>query len=164
MVVASQVEGRVRIRDEGLKRALVAGEVRDALLESEGVTGVESNPRVGSLLVLYNAAVTAVEHILKKVSELLGTEEEQTEERAEGEEAPRSFPGVRLIERLSQSMPRSISRRWKRNLVNAGMLLSLAVSLLLGFFGLKKLHILTGILFVALFGDHFYLHKERIFT
>lgn len=164
MVVTSHFDGRIRIRDEGLKLESMAGEVKEAVLASEGVNSVEANPRVGSLLVLYDAAVTAVEKILKVISDLLGSGDQQTEETEPSTTGwrARSVAGVAAVKRLSRSIP-AIPPRLKRNLVNGGMLLSLFVSVLLGFIGLKKLHILTGIIFIALFGDHFYLHKERVF-
>ena len=156
MVVASLLEGRVRVRDEGLKREPLITRVREALLATPGVSEVEANPRVGSLLVLYSAALTAAEKILKTVSDLLGSGEEV---RGRGAAEPaRSAWKMPSLGKLSP-----ISPRVKGQLVNIGMLASLVISLAAAIFGLKKLHILTGIIFVVLFGDHFYQRKEYMF-
>jgi len=174
MVVASLVDGRVRIRDEGLKREELVTRVSEALLATPGVSGVEANPRVGSLLVLFSAALTAVEKILKTVSDLVGSSEEMRDS-AEPAQNPGKLP---FAERASSAIPRvrkkllslvgraslAIPPGAKRNLVNIGMLASLALSLAAAVFGMKKLHILAGIIFVALFGDHFYQKRDVMFA
>lgn len=165
MVVASQLEGRVRIRDEGLKREPLASRVKEALLATPGVSGVEANTRVGSLLVLYSAALTAAEKILKTVSQLLGSAREPAgeagQEGAEGAEAPRAAWKLPLPWRTPHA-ERSVLKR--RVLNNIGMLAALTVSLVAAIFHLKKLHILTGVIFLALFGDHFYQRRARMFA
>jgi len=156
MVVASLLDGRVRIRDEGLKREQLVSRIREALLATPGVSIVESNPRVGSLLVIFSAALTAVDKLLKMVSDLLGP----TENPNGGGEAPKSSGILPLGSKLSFTIPPGVKRR----LVNLGMLTSLALSLAAAVFGFKKLHILAGIVFVALFGDHFYQKRAVLFA
>lgn len=184
MVVASVVDGRVRIRDEGLKSESVAGRVRDELLATEGVTSVEGNPRVGSLLVLYNAARTALENILKAVSGILGTGHEgRTEGAQQGEPKQSWWKKVMRPEQGEQSegeqgepvqswwrqmlakakvSPAASSVMKRRVMNNIGMLASLTLSLLAALFSFKKLHILSGLVFVALFGEHFYQRRARM--
>ncbi len=156
MVVSSLLDGRVRIRDEGLKREQLASRIREALLATPGVSVVEANPRTGSLLVIFSAALTAVEKILKTVSDLLGS----TENLNGGVEAAKSSGILPLGSKMSFTIPPGAKRR----LVNLGMLVSLALSLAAAVFGFKKLHILAGIVFVALFGDHFYQKREVLFA
>lgn len=150
MVVASHVDGRVRIRDDGLKKGGTASRIKEALLAEPGVSGVESNPRVGSLLVLYSAALTALEKILKKISEMLGS----SLEAPGSEERPRSFPKIPL----SISIPAAI----KRKALNVGMLLSLILSVGAAVVCLKKLHIALGIIFTALAAQHTYQRRRLI--
>ncbi|HBG06145.1 MAG: hypothetical protein A2075_02485 [Geobacteraceae bacterium GWC2_58_44] len=157
MVVASLVDGRVRIRDEKLKREPVLARIKEELMAAPGVTGVEANPRVGSLLVIYSAALTAVEKILKTVSELLGSGVEVSG----SAEPARSFVKMPFIRRESFAVPSVLKARVLNNI---GMLASLVLSIGLGIFGLKKLHILTGIVFVALFGKHFYERRAQMFA
>lgn len=150
MVVASHVAGRIRIRDEKLRREAVAGRVRDALAATPGVSDVEVNPRVGSVLVIYSPAVTEGNKILSDVSELLGS--------VSGEEGASVAP-AKVCPRISLSL----SPRVKRNVVNIGMLSALVLSLAALLFHLKKLHYLAGIVFVALFGDHLYERRQLLF-
>lgn len=150
MVVASHFDGRVRIRDEGLKKAPLLARVKESLLATPGVSEVDGNPRVGSLLILYNATVTAVERILETVAGLIGTKE------AGGKAAD---PG-----RVSTRVPFSIPAKVKRNVANFGMLAALLLSVAAAIFDLKKLHILAGIVFLALFGVHFFERKEYLFA
>ena len=164
MVVASQMDGRVRIRDEGLKREPLASKVREALLATPGVSGVEANTRVGSLLVLYSAALTPAEKILKMVSQLLGSPLEQArpaEASQGGAEEPRRSWKMPLPWRTPHA-ERSVLKR--RMMGNIGMLAALTVSMVAAIFHLKKLHILTGIIFLFLFGDHFYQRRTRMFA
>lgn len=149
MVVASHFEGRLRIRDEGLKGEPLLSRVREALLATPGVSGVEANPRVGSLLVLYTAAKTTIEKVTKVVSDFLGSEKK-------GDTAE--------VKRTIAKVPFSIPARVKRNVTNFGMLSALFLSVAAAIFDLKKLHILTGIVFLALFGVHFFERKEYLFT
>ena len=183
MVVASILDGRVRIRDEGLKKEPLVAKVREELLATPGVTGVESNTRVGSLLVLYSAALAAVDSILKTVSHLLGS----TEEVRPGAEPARTSERTPLLKRIKDavfpkvkktlsgiSMPAGVKQKLenfrsgsvlKRRIVgNIGMLASLALSMGAALFGLKKLHIISGIVFLFLFGDHFYQRRARVFV
>ena len=183
MVVASLLDGRVRLRDEGLKKEPLVSQVREALLATPGVSAVEANTRVGSVLILYSAALKAVDKILKTVAHLLGADEEV---RVSAEPA-RSAEKTPLLKRITNaifprvkktlsgiSMPAGVKRKLekisagsvlKRRIVgNIGMLASLALSMGAALFGLKKLHIISGIVFLFLFGDHFYQRRARVFA
>lgn len=150
MVVSSHFEGRARIRDEGLRKEPLITRAREALLAMPGVSGVEGNARVGSLLVLYNAAVTGIEKIIETVADLKGSVEVGVEARGGG--------------RVSARPLFSIPARVKRNVTNFGMLAALLLSVAAAIFDLKKLHILAGIVFLALFGVHFFERKEYLFA
>lgn len=156
MIVASLLDGRLRVRDEALKREPLATRVRDALLATPGVAAAEVNPRVGSMLVLYDAALAAVDQILETVAGLLGTSVQAGPETA--------APGRPARMPLSGGMSLFPSPAMKRRVVNLGMLASLALSIAAAVLDFKKLHILAGILFLALFGDHFYQRREQMFA
>lgn len=149
MFVASHIAGRMRIRDEKVRTEPVASRVREALLAAPGVDGVEVNPRVGSVLVVYSAAVTGGGAILALLSDILGAEEETA-----------TSASTCVCPKISLTIP----PRVKRQAVNIGMLASLALSLAAAIVHLKKLHVLAGILFVALFGDHIYERRRMLFA
>lgn len=150
MVVASHVSGRIRIRDEKLRREAVAGRVRAALLAAPGVSDAEVHPRVGSVLVIYSPAETEGEGeaILAVVAGLLGSVEEVV-------------PAAAAV--VCPKISLTMSPKTKRKVVNIGMLSALVLSLAALLFHLKKLHYLAGIAFVALFGDHLYERRQLLF-
>jgi len=152
MDVTSHIEGRVRIRDEGLKNETLLSKVTEALLVTPGIASVEANPRVGSLLVLYRAAVTGLEKIRQIISGLL----------AAGESVARtSSAGIgRVIGKFSPT----VSPRTKRIAINIGMLASLALSLVAAVLDLKKLHILAGVIYLAIFGTHLFERRQSLFA
>lgn len=55
-MVASFIDGRIRIRDEALILRSLACNIQDALLKNKGITRASVNPRAGSLLVNYDTA------------------------------------------------------------------------------------------------------------
>ena len=155
MVVASLLDGRVRVRDEALKSEPRAAQVRDALLATPGVAAAEVNLRVGSMLVLYDAALAAVDQILESIAGLLGTS--VTPGEAAAQKRPFRMP---LAGKVSLSLTPAVKRR----VVNIGMFASLLLSVAAAILDLKKLHILAGVVFLALFGDHFYQRKGQMFA
>ncbi|WP_051292827.1 heavy-metal-associated domain-containing protein [Citrifermentans bremense] len=159
MVVASLLNGRVRVRDEGLKKQPLLSRVTEALIATPGVTSAEANTRVGSLLVFYDAALAAAEQILKRISELLDSPQEAppSAEAEAGGATSRHFP-------FSRGMSLSILPALRRRVVNYGMLAALALSVGAAIIHFKKLHVLTGIVFLALFGDHLYQRRGQMFA
>lgn len=152
MDVTSHIAGRLRIRDEGLKKEALLSQVTEALLAAPGVTNVEANPRVGSLLILYSAAVTGMEKIQQILSGFLGA--------AQSAVRACSVGTARILGKL----PTALSPRVKRIAVNVGMLASLVVSLAAAMLGLKKLHILAGVIYLAIFGTHLFERRRFLFA
>lgn len=156
MILASLLHGRLRVRDEGLKRDELADQVTDALLADPGVSTAEVNPRVGSLLVVYDAAQVGTERVLEMISSVLGPVEGAEQEAGEAQKPfSRACCGG-----MSLSIPPAV----RRKVVNLGMLASLALSVAAAIFDFKKLHIFAGIVFLALFGDHFFQRREAMFA
>ncbi len=155
MLIASHFEGRARIRDEKLTSGSLISEVREKLLEMPGVSGVEANSRTGSLLVLYSAAKTGFDSIIELISEMIGSYVEK-----ETTEAGTTEKGYDCCGKISLTIPPG----FRKAAVNIGMLASISFSLVAIIFHLKKLHVLTGIIFVALMGDHVLERRQRIFA
>lgn len=152
MQVASCIDGRIRIRDPQLTQKGVADAVCEALSALPGISQVTVNERVGSLLVIYSAAVTRLQSIMGSITALLGDEEEATPFARSGEQAP-------FVSGL-----RSPGLAGRRSAVNLGMLASLVTSMLGIMFGLKKLHYAAGVIFLALFGIHFFKRRRAVFA
>ena len=152
MQIASCIDGRIRIRDNQLTKKDVAEAVCEALSALPGISQVTVNERVGSLLVIYSAAVTKLQSIMESITGLLGDEEETTPSARSGKQAP-------LISGI-----RSLGLSGRKSAVNLGMLASLVTSMLGILFGLKKLHYAAGMIFLALFGIHFFKRRHAVFA
>lgn len=55
-MVASFIDGRIRIRGKAFINRSLSCDIRDALLKNKGITRASVNRRVGSLLVIYDTA------------------------------------------------------------------------------------------------------------
>jgi hypothetical protein len=151
MVIASSIEGRLRIRDEGLTKEEMAHAVRDTLLAIPGVDEVTVNRRVGSLLIVYGKAVSGVERILTALADLFGLNASPAKEFED------TTPALRLP-RIS--LDRKISRR---AVVNLGMLSSLLVSMVGVLLDATGLHVAAGVIFLVLFGIHVFERRKSLF-
>jgi hypothetical protein len=152
MQVASCIDGRLRIRDQKLTQNGVAEAVCAVLSALPGINQVTVNERVGSVLIIYAAAVTKLQSIMESIAGLLG--EQQEEPSRSCSSVKDSFvAGIRSL-RLPD----------KKTTVNLGMLAALITSMLGIMFGLKKLHVAAGILFLAFFGIHLFERRRAMFA
>ena len=62
--VKSFSEGRIRIRHPALHNAATAEIARKGMLETNGVSSVETNTVSGSILILYDAAVLSRDQLI----------------------------------------------------------------------------------------------------
>lgn len=153
MIIASHFDGRIRIRDQQLTNKGVAQAISDALSALPGVGQVTVNERVGSLLVIYSAAMTKLQSIMERISGLLG-------------EAPQESMGAAPFSKENCCVTglRSLRLPGKKAVVNLGMLATLVTSMLGIMFGLKKLHVAAGVLFLAIFGIHIFERRRAMFA
>lgn len=149
MEITSHFGGRARIRSEKFKNGSVAASVREDLAAAPGIEKIEVNSRVGSLLVFYSESVTDLNSISELIAKSLDAEAD---------------PMSAAPSTNDNTMCRPLfPKRLKRNITNIGMLAALLLSMIGAVFHFKKLHVLTGIIFLALFGDHFYERRELLF-
>jgi len=148
MVTVSDFEGRLRIRDKRLQDPLVAEAVREDLAASPEVYQSKANVKAGSLLVLYRHSSGVREWIMSRISRHLQS--------GQGE-AVHPDGSARPVD-----SPRWVRTPYRRRLVKRGMLAALALSLLGAVFDWKKLHVISGILFVGVLGFHLSGNKRRL--
>lgn len=151
MLIASCFDGRIRIRDQRLTQKGVADVACEVLSAIPGISQVTINGRTGSLLIIYSAAVAKLQDIMETITGLFGVEQESPKARF-GKE----IPFVSGKQALGLSV--------RKAAVNMGMLASLLTSMIGILFGLKKLHVAAGILFLAFFGIHFFERRRTIFA
>ena len=150
MTVVSDIEGRLRIRDELLKDRSTAEAVSKALLSCRGVNEVSYSEKVGSLLIQYSGSNLGQTEIKNIIAGFLK------------ESVGESTYGGRGIH-VGRHPLSAISLN-KRKLVHFGMLSSLAVSLLGASLDVKKLHLISGIVFIGVLGLHLSSKKRLLFT
>ncbi len=151
-MITSFVDGRLRIRDNELKKSSVANALREALLKNHGISEVTANQRVGSFLVVYDKAATSISKVLSILKAYLTVDEEEGLERT-------SYRTQAPIIPLPQ-LPLT-----KRKMIKIGMIASFAVSLAGAALDIEKLHVASGLVFVAvLVGGHLVDKRKVLFA
>lgn len=72
-MIASHVDGRLRLRAGESENVSLLENVRKSLLNLDGVREVIANLRTGSLLVFYDTSPTVKEGVLQTVTPYLGS-------------------------------------------------------------------------------------------
>lgn len=149
--VVSSTPGRLRLRHPALRHParLQALERRLALWPE--VRTLQANPATGSLVVHYDALALAQDACAQRceaaVAGLLPLPAVE----------PRQGRAIPVMARAARTRAKRTNR-----LAKAGMLASLAASLLLAAAGLKRLHIWTGLLFLHALGAHLWVHRRHL--
>jgi cation transport ATPase len=147
MIITSDIEGRLRIRDGQLKGALAAEALRDAVAVLPGVNESKVNMKAGSLTVLYSHSTDVRETILNRIEQYIP---------ASGRENRSPTSTVRL--RRPDWPLRKASRR---KLITRSMIATLSLSLFSLVLGREKVHVIAGMLFVGVLGFHL-ADKRRV--
>jgi hypothetical protein len=141
-MIASFVEGRIRLRDEKLKNRAVVDEIQKRAAQLRGISDVSINQRTGSLLIFYDRVVLRLEqalHILTDYFDAAKTE----------------------CRKYAVSITTNITNR---KIVNLGMLASLALSMFGAALDIAVLHITAGIVFLGFLGLHLFRYKNMFFA
>jgi len=128
-MITSTVPGRIRVRSSQLKSPRFSQDSKLKIEELEAVNNVRTNVRSGSLIVTYNTELTAEEVIEKKVEEI-------------------------CLEKPASEKQKSLVSARIGTVSKYGMMATLLPSIALAFAGQKKLHIYTGVAFLAFAGLH----------
>jgi len=143
-MIASMVNGRIRIRDSKLKKGVFANEFQRHLSVVTGLKGISINTMVGSALLIYDTSITSDERIIKHIGRLLDVTQETEVPKGKG-------AGVKHIR-----------NRVNRRAVNIGMLASLAASLIALIAGSKALHAALGLVFLGFTAVHIFKNKNLL--
>jgi hypothetical protein len=150
MIITSDIEGRLRIRDGQLKSALAAEALRDAVAELPGVNESKVNVKAGSLTVLYSRSTGAREAVLNRIGQYIPASESENY----------SLTSTVRLQRIGLPL-RKASRR---TLINRTMIATLALSLFSLVLGREKIHVITGTLFVGVLGLHLADNRRLLFA
>jgi hypothetical protein len=151
--VASAVPGRIRLRHPLLRRHDRLRDAAARLTALDGVHVAESNPAVGSLLVLYDPAAlvpaTVEANVTAALESVLHPDEAPADRSEAGPAPPRGGDGPDLKRRINRA-------------AKIGMMGSMATTLAALAVG-KRLHAGAGTLFVALMLVHMTVQRRRLF-
>lgn len=157
--IVSSTPGRIRLRDQALHRLATMEEMRATLATLDGVDSIECNPEAGSLTLRYDLKRVQQHVIVPKVEAaaaaafgaLLGVRNPGAKLRgrkaSQGSKPAAAFPGSRL-----------------NRYAKCGMLGSLAISLAFAGAGKKRLHVVSGSLFLVCLGTHIAIHRRRLLS
>jgi hypothetical protein len=136
-VIASFIDGRVRIRAEALKQVKTMSMAKSLVEARQGVLKVEGNLRTGSLLVYYDPAVITREMLLRAAEFL--------EERFGDSRRGRTKIAARIFNRETEMLLLSFSY--------GGMLAGILFN--------RQVHVLFGLMFSLLTGVHVYARQRK---
>ena len=137
-MIASTVNGRIRVRSNRLKSRKTANSIQQEIENLEGVYDVRTNTGAGSIIVNFDPRVIEPEHL---------------EELIENAWAPTPNGNRKKGKTLSRTVNR---------VAKVGMMSTLATSITYGFLGNKKQHIRYGKAFLAFAGVHMLKHSNRL--
>ena len=181
-LVASALPGRVRLRGPVLRQARALAQAHSALQAQPGVIRVQTNARVGSLLLHYDAATlpqpqaeallaAAVQAALQPAANddagaaarpSSPAPRQPRQNRRAAASAARaahlSVPAAPPAPHPHHAPARNVINRWAKR----GMLLTLGASLALAATGAKRGHAALGGVFVLLLGVHLAVHRRRL--
>lgn len=140
--IVSSLPGRIRIRDKNLRDQVRLNELKNVLLKIAAITQLQDNVRTGSVLVRFDPSAiemaTLEANILSAVDKVIGK--------------PSKTPAL-----LSR---KSINRYNKLvMLASLGTSLTFAVARRRRW---RRLHALTGYLFIANLGVHLFIYRKAL--
>lgn len=141
---ASAVSGRLRIRFPALANPLFAAHVADALNKDLPITATRHNPAACSLIIEYDAKrLPLADAVLRTKAHLASCQ--------------RGIEGAAMPRRRRRSARLRLNRYAK-----IAALASLSISLASAYTGPKRLHIITGWIFVACLCAHLAIFRRTL--
>lgn len=143
MQILSSIPGRIRVAHPQLKDQHTMQDVLHCIEQMDGLISAEGQTLTGSILIHYN------EEVLKELDLM-----QDLFDGLRGSFLPPSPVKKRAF--LHKG-----NRRW-RNLMQGGMLASLLVCTVTAFNGSKKMHLLTGVLFLLFSAEHTRINRSLL--
>jgi len=156
-VIASFVEGRIRLRDEKFKNRAVGDEIQKNVAHLKGILNVSINQRTGSLLIFYDKTILKLEQLLHVLADYLDAAKAVSRKANRGlSQNYGHSPHIKYEAGHSdlETVPVARVSITNRKIVKLGMLASLAVSMLGAAADIAALHITAGIIFLGFVGLH----------
>jgi hypothetical protein len=143
-MIASCIEGRIRFRHPALSDPDLLEIVTSQLAAMPGITGVETNPRTGSVLVVHDESV-ASDDLVAMAEALAATHAEAMAEAA---------PATPAKKRMT---PAQIKRRTQK----IGLAACMAGTVATGLADTKTAHLTFGFALAGFAAWHLYMYRRR---
>lgn len=147
MKILSSLPGRLRVSHPRMKCHFALDEMLISLKECVGITQVEGQAITGSILIHYDNEVLKEKELLQRAFSSF--------------KVSYGSPAPKLKKRKGFRLHKS-NRLWRTSL-HGGMLGSLAVCTYTGFKGPKKLHVKSGLAFLAITAEHMRINRKLLF-
>lgn len=143
MQILSSIPGRIRVAHPQLKDQRIMEDALHCMMQMDGLISAEGQTLTGSMLIRYNEEVLKELDLMRDIFDDIRS----------------SFlPPLPVKER---TFLHKGNRRW-RNLLQGGMLGSLLVCTVTAFTGSKKVHLLTGLLFLLFSAEHTRINRSLL--
>ncbi|MDR3323878.1 MAG: hypothetical protein LBS89_06720 [Zoogloeaceae bacterium] len=167
-LIVSSIPGRMRVRHPALVASGKLARLQAAVLDFYAGCQIEANPRIGSLLLVYDAqavAREAMEAAVLRFASAGGLEEIPAPQEAGQEKQEFWRGGVRSPSGQGKQYAPAQARMLVLNrYAKYGMLASLGATLYLAAAGKRRWHALSGAAFVGALGVHLATHRQRILS
>jgi hypothetical protein len=146
--IVSAVPGRLRVRDSRLSDPATVREVVDSLSRELPVRETRANPAACSVVIRYDAQTIPLPEMQKRTEDALA-----------------ACLASKIAEKIVENPP----KRWRRSprlrlnrCAKIGALLSLAASLAFACGGNKRMHVVTGWIFLACLCAHLAVFRRSL--
>uniref|UniRef100_I2Q2G8 HMA domain-containing protein n=1 Tax=Desulfovibrio sp. U5L TaxID=596152 RepID=I2Q2G8_9BACT len=146
-MIASCIEGRLRLRHPALTDATLLREVAEQVAALPGITGVDANPRTGSLLVTHDDSIAT--------ADLVALAEQYAASRAEALAAAPAKPAGRKEKKKPNVA------KIKRRTQKIGLATCMAGAVATGLADTKAAHLVFGLGLAGFAAWHLTMYRRR---
>ena len=140
MQILSNLPGRIRIAHHKLKNNSVLSHLVEYSKSIKGIDSVSGNMFSGSILIYYDYETLTEYELITEILKYSHT----------------------ILQKSMKFKAHKGDRFW-RDIMHGGMISSLVICSVSGFYGPKKIHIITGLLFVLVSAEHTRINRRLLF-
>jgi copper chaperone CopZ len=144
-MIASCIEGRIRLRHPALTDATLLRDVAEQVAALPGITGVEANPRTGSLLVTHDDSIATADLVAM----------------AEQYAAGHAAAAAAVPAKLSRGRTKANVARIKRRTQKIGLATCMAGAVATGLADTKAAHLVFGLGLAGFAAWHLTMYRRR---
>jgi len=140
MQILSNLPGRIRIAHHKLKNDTVLSQLAEYSKSIKGIDSVSGNMISGSLLIYYDYKTLTESELISLILKYCEP----------------------ILQKRRKLRAHKGDKFW-RDILHGGMIGSLAICTVSGFYGPKKIHLITGLLFILVSAEHTRINRRLLF-